>query len=70
MMEEGLVLEHGEQCVTSASSEADAGGVVLLTFGSLSVVLGATGVGVQAAKSEGNSARLSLPVPDLAGAHL
>lgn len=43
----GLVLEHGEQDVTSASSETNEGRVVLLTFRSFAVVVGTTGGVVQ-----------------------
>lgn len=46
-MVQGLVLEHGVQDVASASSEADERGVVFLAFGSLAVVVGATGGVVQ-----------------------
>lgn len=41
------VFEHGVVDVASASGEADEGGVVLLTFGAFSVVIGAAGRVVQ-----------------------
>ena len=40
-------MEHREQYVASASSEADERGVVFPAFGSLAVVVGATGGVVQ-----------------------
>ena len=42
-----MVLEHGVENIAAASGETDEGGVVLFSFGSFSVVVGATGGVVQ-----------------------